>query len=77
MQNELINRVINHLFYRIDLYDDMRICGQSLSEYIPSLYRDDTNGIGMTGSESTRYRVLKKIFSDVEIKERRNDSLSV
>lgn len=68
------NRIIQlfrKCFYKtIDYFYDMRICGQSLSKYVPSLYRDDQNGIGMTGSQSTHYPILKKIFSNVEISDR-------
>ena len=63
-----IRKVRIYFFFAIDLYYDMRICGRSLSKYIPSVYRDDKNGIGMTGSQSTYYGVLKKIFKNVEIK---------
>ena len=45
----------------------MQICGQSLSKYITSVFRDDKNGIGMTGTESTHYPILKIIFSNVQI----------
>ena len=65
--NAFIRRVRERFFFTIDHFYDMRICGQSLSEYIPSLYRDDKNGIGMTGSQSTHYPILKKIFSHVNI----------
>lgn len=58
------------VFYAVDKYFDMRICGQSLAEYIPSVFRDDKNGIGLTGSESTHYLILKKIFSNVTLTEK-------
>lgn len=56
------NRTIN----AIDRYYDQRICGQSLSKYVPSVFRDDKNGIGMTGSQSTNYIILKRIFAQVQ-----------
>ena len=65
-----LKRIRGHIFYLIDFHYDMRICGQSLSRYIPSVYRDDKNGIGMTGTESTRYPILKKIFSNIQITEK-------
>ena len=64
----LINKGRARIFYTYDHYYDMKICGQSLSEYIRSLYRDDKNGIGMTGSQSTHYFILEKIFANVVIK---------
>lgn len=57
------------IVYLVNLYYDSRICGRSLAEYIPSVYRDDKNGIGLTGSQSTYYWVLDKIFSNVEFTE--------
>lgn len=65
----LIKKVRGRFFYTIDHFYDMHICGRSLSEYIPSVFRDDKNEIGMTGSQSTNYLILKKIFRNVEIKE--------
>ncbi len=65
-----IRRIRERFFFTINHFYDMRICGQSLSEYIPSLYRDDENGVGMTGSQSTYYPILKKIFSNVVITEK-------
>lgn len=70
--HKIINKFRGRFFYTYDHYYDMKICGQSLSEYIPSLYRDDKNGIGMTGSQSTHYFILKKIFANVNITERDN-----
>ena len=48
---------------------DQRICGQSLVKYVPSVYRDDANGVGMTGSQSTNYVILNRIFSHVSLTE--------
>lgn len=46
---------------------DKKVCGVSLCKYIPSVDRDDEKGVGSTGSESTHYRVLEKIFSHVTL----------
>ncbi len=60
-------KIGNKIYYFVDYYYDMRICGQSLSKYIPSVFRDDKNGIGMTGSQSTHYWIIKRIMSNVRI----------
>ena len=56
---------MNKFFYKIyttisirtfwiqDRLTDYRICGQSLTRYVLSVFRDDANGVGMTGHEST------------------------
>ncbi|MBO4687921.1 MAG: hypothetical protein J5636_05360 [Clostridiales bacterium] len=54
----------------MDEASDKRICGQSLVKYVKSVYRDDANGVGMTGSQSTHYIILKRIFSHVTITEK-------
>ena len=46
---------------------DRRICGQSLVKYVPSVFRDDANGVGMTGSQSTSYIILNRVFSHVTL----------
>ena len=51
----------------IDRFIDIRICGQGLVKYVPSVYRDDANGVGMTGSQSTSYVILERIFSHVSM----------
>ena len=59
----------------VNIYDaniDRRITGRSLVKYVPSTDRNDEEGIGRTGSQSTPYMVLKRIFSHVELTE--NDS---
>jgi len=59
----------------VNIYDssiDRRITGRSLVKYVPSTERNDKEGIGRTGSQSTPYMVLKRIFSHVELTE--NDS---
>lgn len=63
-------KVRGRIFYTINHFYDMRICGRDLSVYIPSIYRDDKNGVGMTGSQSTYYSILKIIFSNVNITEK-------
>ena len=50
-----------------DILIDQRICGQSLVPYVPSIDRDDKNGVGGTGTQSTHYAFLKQIFSDVSL----------
>ena len=54
-------------FWIQDRLTDYRICGQSLTRYVPSVFRDDANGVGMTGSQSTSYVILKRIFSHVTL----------
>ena len=58
------------LLHAINTCMDSIICGQSLVEYVPSVYRDDAKGVGMTGSQSTHYLVLNRIFSHVTLSER-------
>lgn len=58
------------LLHAINTCMDFIICGQSLVEYVPSVYRDDAKGVGMTGSQSTHYLVLNRIFSHVTLSER-------
>ena len=45
----------------LDSFKDKKICGFSLSKYVPSIAN------GSTGSQSTPYLVLDKIFKDVEL----------
>ena len=59
--------VSRRLLNAIDKIIDMRICGQSLAEYVPSIDRNDAQGIGGTGSHSTHYAFLKHIFSHVKL----------
>lgn len=70
---KLIRRIDNAISSRLlnleDAMIDRRICGQSLVPYVPSIYRDDKNGIGGTGTQSTHYAFLKRIFSDVRLTE--------
>lgn len=62
------NAVCSLLLNMADSRMDQRICGQSLVKYVPSLFRDDKNGVGGTGSQSTHYALLKRVFSHVELK---------
>ena len=66
-----INRIDNAFCWRflnyMDATIDRRICGQSLVKYVPSIYRDDKNGVGGTGTQSTHYWFLKRIFKNVEL----------
>lgn len=61
---KLCSRVLDRMDRRID----RRVCGQSLAEYVPSLFRDDKNGVGGTGSYSTPYLLLKQIFARVPLR---------
>ena len=56
--------------FQINSYYDNRICGRSMAEYIPSIFREDKDGVGMTGSQSTLYPILKRISSHVIIAEK-------
>ena len=62
------NAVCSRLLNMADSRMDKRICGQSLGKYVPSIFRDDKNGIGGTGSQSTHYVMLRRIFSHIEWK---------
>ncbi len=59
------------LCYRIlraaDELTDRRICGQSLVKTVPSIFRDDKNGVGGTNTSPTRYIILNRIFSHVRL----------
>lgn len=55
------------LMNRWDAAIDRKICGRSLAKYIPSVDRDDRHGTGGTGSQSTRYAFLKRIFGTVSL----------
>ncbi len=46
-----------------DSFTDKRICGESLSKFVPSIAE------GSTGSQSTPYLVLETIFKDAEFSE--------
>ena len=51
----------------MDLVIDRRVCGRSLVKYVPSIYRDDQKHLGGTGSYSTHYGLLRRIFAHVEL----------
>ena len=59
--------ISRRILRRMDDVMDRRICGQSLVKYVPSVYRDDANGVGMTGSQSTSYIILSRIFAHVSL----------
>ena len=59
------NYCSNKFWMMMDFFLDMRICGRSLVKYVPSIFRDDRQGVGGTGSHSTHYAVLEEIFADV------------
>ena len=60
-----IDRAVSfRLLNLMDAIIDCRICGRSLVPYVPSIYRDDKARIGGTGTQSTHYAFLKRIFGD-------------
>ncbi len=63
----IAEKIRNHLLIKADEFTDKHICGVSLTESVPSIFRDDKNGIGGTNSQSTRYITLKRIFSHVHL----------
>lgn len=63
-QDLILNR---HLMNFMDGIIDLKVCGRSLVKYVPSVYRDDQNEVGSTGSQSTHYAVLKRVFSHVNL----------
>ncbi|MCD7797572.1 MAG: class I SAM-dependent methyltransferase [Clostridiales bacterium] len=61
-KKKLKQKLITYALYPITLYDticDIIICRTPLYKYVPSKYRESH---GATGSESTRYWILKDIF---------------
>ena len=67
--DRIYGAISRRLLRAMDGIIDQRICGQSLVKYVPSVYRDDANGVGMTGSQSTSYVILNRIFSHVSLTE--------
>ena len=69
--NRFFTRIDNGVSHRLlngmDAIINLRICGESLVEYVPSIDRNDAQGIGGTGSQSTHYVLLKHIFSHVKL----------
>ncbi len=55
----IVLRISNKILDLFDALQDKKICGCSLVKYVPSLFRESK---GATGSQSTRYCVLKEIF---------------
>ncbi len=66
--SKIDNAVCSRLLNTVDSRMDKRICGQSLVKYVPSISRDDQKSIGGTGSHSTHYALLKRVFSHIELK---------
>lgn len=64
---KLRSKVRRSLLDAKDALRDYRICGRSLVKYVPSVYRDDEAGVGGTGTQATRYAILERIFSHVEL----------
>lgn len=54
-----IVRISFSIYTLYDYYLDHKICGCSLVKYVPSLFRESQ---GATGSQSTPYAVLSRIF---------------
>ncbi len=67
--NRLYAKISSFILSLMDEATDRRICGQSLVKYVKSVYRDDANGVGMTGSQSTNYVILNRIFSHITLTE--------
>ena len=65
--SKITGAVGNRIMNLADAVIDRKICGRSLVKYVPSIYRDNEKGIGGTGSQSTHYSILKRIFSHVTL----------
>ncbi len=50
-----------------DWFVDRRICGRSLVKEVPNISGDEKKETGGTGTQSTSYACLKRIFSHVEL----------
>lgn len=60
-------RGLSHRFVvKYDRKQDMEICGCSLTEYVPSPFRDT---MGATGSSATSYWSLEEVFANADFKE--------
>lgn len=62
-------KIHNLMLTAYDRRIDRKICHRSLCKYVPSVFRDDDNAIGSTGSQSTHYLILREIFSNVNLTE--------
>lgn len=51
----------------MDGVKDRSICGRSLVKYVSSKSEDIEKGIGGTGSQSTHYIILNKVFSHIRL----------
>ena len=65
----IVLRINNKVLNIFDAVEDKKICGCSLVKYVPSLFRESK---GATGSQSTRYCILKEIFKNEQFSS--NDS---
>ena len=69
-QLQRIDRAISTRLLKLqDAFIDRKVCQRVLIPYVPSIYRDDENGIGGTGTESTHYAFLRQIFAHVNLTE--------
>lgn len=64
-----INKISTIYFDNYDKKMDLKICGENLCEPVESVYRNDAEGVGYTGSYSTRYQTLDIVMQDVELTE--------
>ena len=67
--NKFVRKVVIAISMMTNLYDailDKKICGCSLVKYVPSLFRETK---GATGSQSTGYLILDKIFENAKFTE--------
>jgi len=67
--NKIDTKISFIILSLIDGVIDLFICKKSLVKYVPSIFRDEEKGIGGTGSQSTFYFFLKRVFSNVEVKD--------
>ncbi len=63
LKTALCGRLLN----LADAVIDRHICGRSLVQYVPSIDRDEAHGSGGTGSQSTHYLFLARVFSHVPL----------
>ncbi|MCQ2540362.1 MAG: methyltransferase domain-containing protein [Acetatifactor sp.] len=70
----ILARITGKFYELQDYCIDRKVCGMSIRRYVPSIFRDDKAGVGMTGSEATVYAALHDIFSAKELKITAEDS---
>ena len=63
VEKEFSRRLLN----LADAVMDRRICGLSLVPYVSSIFRDNQRGVGGTGTQSTHYLLLRRVFSHVNL----------